>query len=380
MNEKILVLNIGSTSTKIAVYLGNEEQWRENVPFDPDKYPGMHLKAQIPDRTKVIMEALLAHGDQMRDFDIIVSRGCGSKPVGSGAYILSELMIEDAYQISIHPNTVGCDIAYSLGKEYGIPAIEVDTTVIDELCEEARFSGMPEIVRHTGFHALNQRAVVREYCRINAVDPEKHNFIVAHMGGGVTVGAHRHGRIIDVNWGAGGEGPFAMDRAGHVQLMDFAKLCYSGEYTYGEMIRKICTQSGVAGYLGESDGIQISMRIENGDRYAEKVIQAFAYQISKEIGALAAVLKGDVKTIILTGGLANWKYLTSLITERVSFIAPVYLRPGENENAALAAGALRVLRGEETAETYPYEKSETQNNQTGSFNTNSVKQKKGVLV
>ena len=354
MNEKILVLNIGSTSTKIAVYQGEEEQWRENVSFDPDKYPRMDLKSQIPDRTKIIMDALLHHGDCMHDFDIIVSRGCGSKPVGAGAYILSEQMLEDAYQISIHPNTVGCEIAYTLGKQYGIDAIEVDTTVINELCEEAEFSGIPEIVRHTGFHALNQRAVIREYCAKKGIDPGKNNFIVAHMGGGVTVGAHMHGRIVDVNWGAGGEGPFALDRAGSVQLMDFAKLCYSGKYTYEEMIRKICSESGVVGYLGESDGIMISQRIENGDKYAEKVIHAFAYQIAKEIGALAAVLKGDAEAVILTGGLANWSYLTDLITERVSFIAPVYLRPGENEIEALAAGALRILRGEETANTYPY--------------------------
>lgn len=354
MNEKILILNVGSTSTKMAVYQGDNELWRENLEFDCSKYPSSQLKNQIPDRMQDIMNALQVHGDDMHDFDIIASRGCGSKPIESGTYLLSPNMMEDAYNISIHPSVVGCEIAYMLGQEYDIPAIEVDATVVDELCVEARISGMPEIARTSGFHALNQRAVVRHYCQKNGLSSEDHNFIVAHMGGGVSVGAHLHGRVVDVNWGGGGEGPFSMDRAGSTPLLGIVKLCYSGNYTYQETLEKICAKSGVVAYLGTTDGKEISQRIENGDRNAEKVIQAFAYQIAKEIGAMSSVLSGKVEAIILTGGLANWGYLMELIAQRVDFIAPVCLYPGENEIEALSAGALRVLRGEETPTNYPY--------------------------
>jgi butyrate kinase len=225
--------------------------------------------------------------------------------------------------------------------------------VVDEMEPIAKISGMPAIERRSIFHALNQKAVARRVAKQNGTSYEQVNYIVAHMGGGITVGVHAKGRVIDVNNGLHGDGPFSPERAGSIPFGDLVSLCFSGKYFASEIMRMIVGRGGLMGYLGTTDAREVEERIAQGDEKAKSVYEAMAYQVAKEIGSCAAVLKGKVDGIILTGGLAYGKSFTQMIQERVEWIAPVHLVPGENELQALVEGALRVVRGEETAKNYP---------------------------
>ena len=352
---RLLVINPGSTSTKIAVY-DNERQFFEKILRHPVEEIGRYetIYHQLDFREKVILDTLNQEGIDLDDFDAIAARGGNMKPVEGGTYRINEQMIEDLRKgvMGHHASNLAAIIAYGIAKKLGIPAFVVDPVIVDELDELARFSGLPEIRRKAKDHPLNQRAAARRAAAQLGGEYREFNFLVAHMGGGISVGVHKKGRIIDVNNVLDGDGPFSPERAGGLPVGDLIDLCYSGKYTREEMRRKITGGGGLVAYLGTNDGREVTERIKNGDRYAELVYRAMAYQVSKEIAAGAAVLMGDVDAIVLTGGLAHDQMLVEWISERVSFIAEVMVFPGEFEMAALAEGALRVLRGVEREKIY----------------------------
>ena len=263
-------------------------------------------------------------------------------------------MVSDlkAAQMGEHASNLGGMIAQEIAHQLNIPAFIVDPVVVDELEPVARISGMPEIARVSIFHALNQKAVARRYSKEIDRPYDELNLIVAHLGGGISVGAHEKGRVVDVNNALDGEGPFSPERTGGLPVGDLAKLCYSGKYTHADIKKMIKGKGGLVAYLGSNDGREVVKMIENGDENAKLIFEAMAYQVAKEIGSCATVLKGKVDAIILTGGLAYGEMLTTWIKNRVSFISDVVIYAGEDEMSALALGGLRVLRKEEEAQIY----------------------------
>jgi butyrate kinase len=251
-----------------------------------------------------------------------------------------------------HASNLGGIIANEIASNLNIPAFIVDPVVVDEMQAVARISGMPEIERKSIFHALNQKAVARRAADEMGKPYHECNFIVAHLGGGVSVGAHRKGKVVDVNNALDGDGPFSPERSGGLPVGDLAKLCFSGKYTLTEIKKLIKGQGGLVAYLNTNDGRDVIKMIESGDENAKVVFQAMAYQVAKEIGMCAAVLKGDIDAIILTGGLAYGEVLIGWIKEHVEFLGKIIVYPGEDEMSALALGGLRVLKGEEEAQTY----------------------------
>ncbi|MBC7194519.1 MAG: butyrate kinase, partial [Caldisericia bacterium] len=284
----------------------------------------------------------------------IVGRGGLIKPVESGTYIINEKMIEDLKEAKRgeHASNLGAIIAYEIAKELKIPAYIVDPVVVDEMDDVARISGLKGIERKSIFHALNQKAVARRAAKDLGKKYEDVNLIVVHLGGGISVGAHRKGRVVDVNNALNGDGPFAPERAGGLPTQDLVDLCFSGKYTFDEMKKKLAGEGGLVSHLGTNDAREVEKRIENGDSYARLVYEAMAYQVSRTIGEMAAVLKGEIDAIVITGGIAYSKMLVDWIRERVSFLGKILVYPGEDEMEALALGALRVLRKEEEPKIY----------------------------
>lgn len=351
----VLVINPGSTSTKIAVFRNKQQIHSETLRHAHQELAQFDgIIDQFAYRQKVIMESVEKAGYKMADFDAIVGRGGLLRPITGGTYDINEAMIEDLKnkKRGDHASNLGALIARSLAREYGIPSFIVDPVSVDELLPIARFSGMPEAPRESLFHALNQKAVAR----VAAADLNKAyeaiELIVVHLGGGISVAAHSKGRIIDVNNVIMGEGPFSPERAGTVPVGKLVELCFSGKYTEKEIKKKLMGQGGLAAYLGTTDAQEVEKRIEMGDVIAQEIYEAMAYQIAKEIGAASAVLKGKVDLIAITGGLAYSKMLMDWIVERVRHIAPVKLYPGEMEMQALAEGGLRVLEGREKVKEY----------------------------
>lgn len=284
----------------------------------------------------------------------IVGRGGLLKPIEGGTYDVNENMLKDL-KIGVqgeHASNLGGIIAYEIGREVGIKAYIVDPVVVDELMDVARISGLKEIERRSIFHPLNHKAVARRHARKMKTKYEDMNLIVVHLGGGISVGAHEKGKVIDVSNALDGEGPFSPERAGSLPVGDLIKLCYSGKYSYEEMKNMIKGKGGMVSYLNTNNGLEVSERIESGDEYAKLIYYAMAYQVAKEVGSCAVALKGKVDGILLTGGIAHDEMFTSWIEDRVNFISDVYIYPGEDELTALAEGGLRVLRGEEKAKEY----------------------------
>lgn len=352
---RILAINPGSTSTKIAIF-DNEKPVLETTLRHPAEEINKFEKIydQYDFRKNVILDTLNEQGINLTKLSAVVGRGGLLKPIQGGTYNVSDEMIEDLKVgvLGEHASNLGGILAHEIASNLNIPSFIVDPVVVDEMEEVARISGMPEIERKSIFHALNQKAVARRAALEMNKKYEEVNLIVAHLGGGVSVGAHKDGRVIDVNNALDGEGPFSPERAGGLPVGDLAKLCFSGKYSHGEIKKLIKGSGGLVAYLNTNDGREVNKMIENGDKNAELILKAMAYQISKEIGACSAVLKGKVDKIILTGGLAYDKELTKWISESVGFISDVIIYPGEDEMTALAEGGLRVLKGEETAKTY----------------------------
>ena len=355
MSHKMLIINPGSTSTKIGVYEDTTPILVETLRHSSeeiDKY--VNIIDQFEFRKEVILNVLKEKNFDIKELDAIVGRGGLLKPIVSGTYKVNEVMLKDLKEAirGQHASNLGAIIASEIGKELNLPAFIVDPVVVDELEEIARISGMPEIERTSIFHALNQKAVAKRFAKENSKKYEELNLIVAHMGGGVSVGAHMAGKIVDVNNALDGEGPFSPERSGGVPIGDLVKMCFSGKYTQDEIKKKITGKGGFVAYLNTNNAQEVGNAALNGDEKAKLILDAMGYQVAKEIGKCAAVLFGKVDAIILTGGIAYGKYITEYIKERVSFIAPVIIYPGEDELLALAEGTLRVLNGEEAPKVY----------------------------
>ncbi|WP_055668807.1 butyrate kinase [Desnuesiella massiliensis] len=352
MSFKLLIINPGSTSTKIGVYEDEKAILVETLRHSSEeiaKYE--HIYDQFQFRKNVILDVLKEKDIDIKTLNAIVGRGGLLKPIEGGTYAVNDKMLEDL-KVGVqgqHASNLGGIIANEIAKELSVPAFIVDPVVVDEMEDIARISGMPEIERKSIFHALNQKAVAKRYAKENSKKYEDTNVIVAHMGGGVSVGAHKAGRIVDVNNALDGEGPFSPERSGGVPIGDLVKLCFSGKYTLDEIKKKINGKGGFVAYLNTNDAREVQ---DSTDAKASLVYDAMGYQVAKEIGKCAAVLCGKVEAIILTGGIAYSKRMVDYIKERVDFIAPVVVYPGEDELLALAEGALRVLTGEEPAKEY----------------------------
>ena len=357
---KIFAINPGSTSTKIALYEGPECLWNDTQRYDTDvlgQFDTVIDQEQF--RYDEIARVLEAKGVSPKNLAAVAGRGGLMKPLKSGVYHVNAAMLDDlrSMRYGAHAANLGAPLAARFAAcgnsaDRLIPAFIVDPPVVDEMADEARFSGLPEMPRVSSFHALNQKAVARRAALKLGKNISDCNFVVAHMGGGISVGAHEHGRIIDVNNALDGEGPMSPERSGSLPTGGLVAMCFSGKYTFSEIRKKINGSGGLVAHLGTNDLREVEQRIANGDAHASLVFEAMALQIAKEIGRYATVLKGEVDAILLTGGLACSDKLCEHIVSRVSFIAPVLRYPGENEMEALAHGALRVLRGEESSLEY----------------------------
>ena len=355
MGKKILAINPGSTSTKIAVYEDLNPILVETLRHSAEEIGSYAtIYEQFSFRKNVILKVLEDKNFDIKELSAVVGRGGLLKPIEGGTYIVDDAMLEDLKVgvLGQHASNLGGIIAKEIAKEVNVEAYIVDPVVVDEMDEIARVSGMPEIDRMSIFHALNQKAVAKRYAKENHKKYDELNLIVAHLGGGISVGAHEKGRVIDVNNALDGEGPFSPERSGGLPVGSLVKMCFSGKYTIDEIKKKINGQGGVVAYLNTNNMKEVGERAESGDVEAKLVQDSMSYQVAKEIGKCAAVLSGKVDAIILTGGIAYSKDITSYIKERVEFISQVVVYPGEDEMLALTEGALRVLEGEEVARQY----------------------------
>ncbi|MCL2670844.1 MAG: butyrate kinase [Clostridiales bacterium] len=345
---RILAVNPGSTSTKIAVYENDAPLFESTVRHDAGG------DASLAVRERMILDALAEYEVAVESLHAIIGRGGMLRPIPGGVYPVNEAMLRDLRNCVYgdHASNLGAQLARRMAEPLGIPAYIADPVVTDELSPLARLSGHPQIARRSVFHALNQRAVAKRFCAARGLHYEDVNLIVAHMGGGVTVGAHQYGRVVDVNDGLGGDGPYSAQRCGGLPAFGLLKLYDTEKLTPAQMAKKLTSDGGLLGYLGTDDGLEVSRRAQEGDKAARIVYEGMAYQVAKEIGACAAVLSGEVAAIILTGGFARDEELVGWIAERVRFIAEILVIPGEDELRALSEAALRALRGEETLMAY----------------------------
>ncbi len=355
MAVKSLIINPGSTSTKIGVFEDETLLFEETLRHPTEeiaKYASIIDQKDF--RKDIIVRFLQEKSCDLKSFDVIVGRGGLLKPIPGGTYAVSDALLADlkAGVQGQHASNLGGILAREIGDEIGVPSYIVDPVVVDELTEVARISGMPELPRRSIFHALNQKAVARRYAKEQGVAYEDLNLIVIHMGGGVSVGAHQKGKVVDVNNILDGEGAFSPERAGTVPVGDLIKLCFSGKYTEKEIYKKICGNGGYNAYLGTNDARDVEKLAKEGDHKAQVVLDAFYYQLAKDAGAMAAVLNGKVDRIILTGGIAYSPLTRQKLEEKLGWIAPFTVYPGEDELLALAQGALRVMRQEEAAKEY----------------------------
>ncbi|MCC8351225.1 butyrate kinase [Bacillus sp. AF23] len=356
--KRILTINPGSTSTKIGVFHNERSIFEKTLRHNIEELQQFdHIIDQYEFRKKHILETLHEQGINISKFDAVCARGGLLRPIEGGTYEVNDGMIEDLKSgyAGQHASNLGGIIAREIADGLNIPSYIVDPVVVDEMSELAKISGMPEIERKSIFHALNQKAVARKAAASLDKRYENMKMIITHLGGGITIGVHDRGRVVDVNNGLHGEGPFSPERAGTVPAGDLVNLCFSGEYTKEEMMKKLVGTGGLSGYLGTNDAVKVEQMIQEGDEKARLIFDAMAYQVAKEIGAASAVLKGEVEAIVLTGGLAYGKSFVSSIRSYIDWISDVLVYPGENELQSLAQGALRVLQGEEQSKQYRIE-------------------------
>ena len=351
---KLLIINPGSTSTKIGVFDNDTSIYEGTLRHSIEALaPYKKMTDQYDFRMGIIVGALAEAGIDVATLDAVVGRGGLVKPLEGGTYNVNDAMLEDL-RIGVqgqHASNLGGLIAHAIGSKIGKPSFIVDPVVVDEFMEISRISGHPLIQRRSIFHALNQKAIARQYCKDVGKKYTDLNLIVVHMGGGISVGMHAKGRVIDVNNALDGEGPLSPERSGTLPTGDLAALCFSGDYSHADVKKMIAGGGGLVAYFGSNDLRELEERAKT-DRLVQVAIDAMCYQIAKEIGAMSTAVYGDVDAILLTGGIAYSQYITGEVTKRVQFIAPVRKYPGEDELAALAQGALRVLRGEEAAKEY----------------------------
>ena len=351
---RILAINPGSTSTKTACFLGGKLEFETNVPFSAEERAAFpRVLDQLERRAEQISSALAEAGADVRGFDAVVGRGGLLAPIKSGTYAVNGAMERDLREEKrgSHASNLGGLLALRFSKISGCGAFIVDPVSVDELSDVARISGAPEIERTSLVHALNQKAVARRAAAKLGKRYEECRFVVAHLGTGVTIGAHEYGRIVDVS-GAKSDGPMSPERAGALPPDGLIDLCFSGRYTEAELRQKLLGGWGLVSYLGTRDLREIFKMAEN-DKRAKDVLDAFVYKLAKGIGEFAAVLDGEMDAIIITGGMAHSERLVNMLLKKIKFLGRIEIYPGEDELEALALGALRVLNGEERARRYP---------------------------
>ena len=357
MAYKILIINPGSTSTKIGVFEDETQIMETTLRHSTEEIAKYNSIIDQKDfRKEVILHALEDNNIALTSINVVVGRGGMLKPIPSGTYTTSDALLEDLRigRQGQHASNLGGILAKEIASEIGsdIPSFIVDPVVVDELAPVARYSGHPELPRISIFHALNQKAVAKRYAKETGKAYEDLNLIVVHMGGGVSVGAHKGGRVIDVANALDGDGPFSPERTGGLPCGSLIRLCFSGKYTQQEVTRMICGNGGFNAYLGTNDMRDVIRLAHEGNETAKAVDDAFHYQLCKEIGAMAVVLGGKVDQIILTGGIAYGQETVDAMSAQVDWISGITVYPGEDELLALAQGALRVMNGEEKAGEY----------------------------
>lgn len=350
---KILVINPGSTSTKLAVYEDDKQVWRQSVFHAAKDLSVFHyINEQYDYRRQHVTEALQQAGIPLR-FDAIIARGGLLKPTPGGVYRINERIKHDLWHADMeHASNLAALIADELAASAGCPAFIADPVVTDELCDVARLTGIPEIPRISIFHALNSRAVSRNYAARIGKKYEELNLIVVHLGGGISVSAHHHGKVIDVNNALNGEGPFSPERAGTIPARQLVDLCFSGKYTYQEIRKMLNGRGGLLAHLGTTDVPTIVRWAHAGDKKHKLVLEAMIYTVAKQVGAMHVALHGQTDAVILTGGIANNTYCVSLLRDWLEGIARIVVIPGEDEMGALAMNALGALRGELPLQEY----------------------------
>jgi butyrate kinase len=352
----ILAINPGSTSTKIAVYEGEIPFFLKNIKHSTEELEQFDkITDQFQFRKNLILTQLEEAEIPLSSIQIVVGRGGLLKPIESGVYEVNEAMIHDLRNSPLgeHASNLGGLIANNIAHSLkDAKAYIANPVVVDEMDDIARFAGHPKFKRISIFHALNQKAVAREHAKSIMHTYEELNLIVVHLGGGITVGAHRKGRVVDVNQGLDGEGPFSPERSGTLPVGDLVRLCFSGKYSQKQIMKMIKGEGGMAAYLGTNSAYDVEKRAAAGDMEAKQVLEAMAYQVAKEVGAMSTVLRGEVDGILITGGVANSKWFVNLIVERVHKIAPTHVYPGEDEMRALAFNGLRIIRGEADLKVY----------------------------
>lgn len=350
MDKLILAINPGSTSTKIAVYNNTSQVFIKNIKHSNEELaPYEKIADQFEFRRDIILQELKTLEISLSDIVVVVGRGGLVKPIPSGVYAINENLKKDLKKgvLGEHASNLGGLIASEIADS--IPntnAYIVDPVVVDEMDDVARISGHPQFERISIFHALNQKAIARTYAKQHQANYEDLNLIVAHMGGGISVGAHRKGKVVDVNQALNGDGPFSPERSGGLPVGELAKLCFSGDYTYAEVKAMITGKGGYVAYFDTNDAYKVETAAKDGDKKAELVQDAMAYQVAKEIGSMSTVLEGKVDAILLTGGIAYGKPIVDAISLRVKHLAPVFVYPGEDEMKALAMNGLRVINQE----------------------------------
>lgn len=359
MKDKLLVVNLGSTSTKLAVYQNEQKLWQDNIEHDLNelkKYPMPY--DQLDMRTELVKENLAKHGDSLDELIAVVTRGGLLPPVAAGAYEVNAEMIDVLKNrpMNHHISNVACALGYNIAHPLGIKAYIYDPVTVDEMIPLVRITGLKEIKRHGQGHNLNMRATALRYCKENNVDYKNTNIIVAHLGGGITFTLHSNGRIIDMI--SDDEGAFSPERVSAVPAFKLLKYVFEHNLDYAGAMRVLQKKGGLSSLLGISDARDVEKMINEGDENARLVYEAMALSVARQIAKLAVVVSGNVDTVILTGGIAYSRMFTNMVIDRVKFIAPVVVMPGENEMQALAEGAYRVLKGEEEAHEYHENKKE----------------------
>lgn len=355
MSIKSLIINPGSTSTKIGVFEDENLLFEETLRHSTEEINQFATIVDQKDfRKKIITDLLDEKKFDLKSLDVVVGRGGMLKPIPGGTYAVTDELLTDLKvgRQGQHASNLGGILAREIGDELSIPSYIVDPVVVDELQTVARYSGVPEIQRTSVFHALNQKAVAKRYAKEIGKSYESLRLIVVHMGGGVSVGAHMGGKVVDVFNALDGDGAFSPERAGAVPSGALIKMCFSGKYSEKEVYSKIVGKGGFNAYLGTNDMRTVNKMANEGDAHAAEVKEAFLYQIAKDMGSMACVLEGKVDQIIVTGGIAYNADVISYLKEKAGFIAPFTVYPGEDELLALAQGALRVMNGEETVKEY----------------------------
>ena len=355
MAVKSLIINPGSTSTKIGVFEDETLLFEETLRHSTEEIAQYATIVDQKDFRKEIITNLLKEKDfDINSLNMVVGRGGMLKPIPGGTYAVTDDLLEDLKigKQGQHASNLGGILAREIGDSIGAPSFIVDPVVVDELCDIARYSGVPELPRTSVFHALNQKAVAKRYAKETGKAYDSLNLIVVHMGGGVSVGAHENGRIIDVFNALDGDGAFSPERAGGAPVGALIKMCFSGQYTEKEVYKKFVGNGGFNAYLGTNDMRDVEKMVNDGDAKAKEIRDAFIFQVSKDMGSMAAVLKGKVDQIVVTGGIAYDKGVVAGLKERCEWIAPFTVYPGEDELLALVQGGLRVVNGEEEAMKY----------------------------